>query len=304
LVRAGLRGPIPVAEHWVTLHRIGSDSAAPLDSMHTRRDGGYAFTYRRWGNADAIYIVSATYEGVAYFTAALTGARSTGPDAEIMVFDTTSEPVALHVRGRHLVVSRPGPAAARTVVEVYELSNDSSVTLVPRAARGDEAPRPTWEAALPAGARDFQGGQGDIGADAMRAAGGRAQVLAPFAPGLKQLSYSYSLPPSAFPLRVALDAPASVLEVLLEEPDARAVSPGLAETDSATASGHTFRRFLAHDVPAGTGLVVTVPAAAAAPAQARTMGLYIGIVCGVLGLALLGALAFALSRRIDPAGAG
>ena len=45
------------------------------------------------------------------------------------MFDTTSGPVPLMVQGHHLVVSAPKPDGGREIVEVYELSNDSTVTL-------------------------------------------------------------------------------------------------------------------------------------------------------------------------------
>lgn len=289
----GPSGPVPLRHYWVTLHRVGPDSAAPVDSMRTDGTGHYGFAYRRWGSPDAIYFASATYGGVAYFTQPLRGPRATGLDAEIMVFDTTSGPIPLHVRGRHVIVSAASASGLRSVIEVFELSNDSSLTLISPSASDRTVPHPSWQAAIPLDASDFQGGQGDVPPDAISAVPGHVQIYAPFAPGLKQFSYSYALPPSAFPLRLTMEAPTSVLEVLLEEPGARASGPRLREVDPAAVASRVFRRFLAQDIPAGTVLRIVVPAGATTVARDR----FIAVVCGALGLAMLAALAFAFFRQ-------
>src|ERR687886_1973844 len=100
---------------------------------------------------------------MAYFSAPLRAPRVPGTDAELTVYDTTSGPLPLHVRGRHIVVSSPRASGAREVVEVYELANDSSLTLV----SPDDA-RPTWSTVIPAAARDFEVGQGDVSRSAVR----------------------------------------------------------------------------------------------------------------------------------------
>ncbi len=287
---------VPVAHVWVTLHRVGPDTAGPLDSTRAGADGRYAFTYHRTGSNEAVYFASATYDGIAYFSQPLTQALDTGEAAEITVFDTTSHPVPLHVRGRHLIVSAPGVSQLRQVVEVFELSNDTSVTMIATAAAG-ESDRPTWTSILPNGARDFRAGQGDVPPDAMTMASGRAQVFTPFAPGLKQVTYAYGLPASAFPLRLPLGAETSVFEVLLEEPSARAEVPGLREVDPTVVSGRNFRRFLAHDVPASAVASVTVPSRIG-----NARALYIAVVLAACGLGMLGALAYASTRgvRVHP----
>src|SRR5512146_1123695 len=55
VVRPGRRDVVPVGGIWVTLHRVGSDTAGPLDSLRTGASGRYAFHYRRTGSADAVY---------------------------------------------------------------------------------------------------------------------------------------------------------------------------------------------------------------------------------------------------------
>jgi hypothetical protein len=271
----------------VTLHRVGPDSAGPLDSARTGADGRYTIAYRRFGSDQALYFAAAVYRGIAYFSAPLRSARETSGDAEITVFDTTSRVVPLTVQGRHVVVSAPHPDGSRDVVEVYELSNDTTVTVV-----GRDSLTPVWSAPIPRGASNFAGGQGDVAAAALMRQGDRAVMLAPFGPGVKQLSYSYSLKESAFPLRITLDRQAGVLEVLLEEQGAQARSASLRAQGVATTQGRTFKRFLAQGAPAGEELRIDVPTAAAGTRTSVLVGLAI-----VIALAMAAALTRALRER-------
>lgn len=288
VVRPGERSIVPVPGVWVTLHRVGSDTAGPLDSTRTGASGRYAFHYRRTGSADAVYFVSAFYHGIAYFSAPLRGARVTGDDAEITVFDTTSGPLTLHVRGRHIVIGAAQADGTRDVVEVYELSNDSSVTLV---SPDDE--RPTWTAIIPAEASNFAAGQGDISPRSLSADSGRVTTVAAFAPGLKQLSFSYRIPSGAFPLSIPVERDAVVLEVLVEEPSAEVTGAKLKRVAPATIEGRTFVRFLAQDVPANAVVRIALPKIADAGARERWLR---WVALGTAAV-MLAVLAFVLSRR-------
>jgi len=279
----------PVIGEQVTLHRVGSDTAGPIDSTRTTSDGRYAFAYRTRGARDAVYFVSATYDGIAYLSQPLIRAAVRGPEAEITVYDTTSRSIPLHVRGRHLVVSAPTAAGLRSVVEVFELSNDTSVTLV---SPGSGVDQPTWSLALPLGAQRAEVGQGDVAADAVTFRENRINVFAPVAPGLKQMSFSYQLPPASFPLNRPLPDGAIVLEVLLEEAGARISGPSFREQAPVAIEGRTFRRFIAQDVPARSTLRVAVPVVFANRRQ-----LYIAVVVTIVGAAMLGALALAFRRQ-------
>jgi hypothetical protein len=306
VLRPGGRSVVPLAGEWVTLHRVGSDTAGPMDSVRTDAAGRFAFRYRPRGASDAVYFVSASYDGIAYLSPPLTKPLVSGPDAEITVFDTTSGPVPLRVRGRHLIVAAPGPGGVRSVVEVFELSNDTSVTLIsPGDARdrsagagaGGHADRPTWTTPVPVDAQQVRVGQGDIPADAVTVTRGRVDVFAPFAPGLKQLSFSYGLPSTAFPLMQRLRDGASVLEVLVEERGARVSAPRLREIDPVAVEGRTLRRFLAQDVSADAVLRVAVPVVAGS-----RRGLYFAIVLTAIGAAMLATLARAFQTRARPTG--
>ncbi|GLC26542.1 hypothetical protein [Roseisolibacter agri] len=256
LVRDTTERPVPGA--WVTLHRVGSDGAGPLDSTRTQGDGGFTFRYRPTGAPDALYFASTSYGGIAYFTSPLRDAESRGEAAEISVFDTTSRAIPITVRGRHLIVSAPVADGSRNVIEVFELTNDTSFTAVPPT----DGARGTWSVALPRGAADFAVRRGEVPDDGMSAVGGRAVLLTPFGPGIKQVAFTYRLPSDAFPLRLALERPVTVLEVLLEDPRGSATGAGIVPVDPVALEGRTFRRFLAQDVKEGATVDVAMPVTA------------------------------------------
>lgn len=278
----------PVPGEWVILHRVGANAAGPLDSMRTRANGTYTFRYRPSSDTTAIYFVSTVRGGVAYFTAPSREAIVRGGSADLMVFDTTSAPLPITVRGRHLIVTAPDSTSrrVRTVVEVYELSNDSSTTRVP----GSDG-RFTFEAALPSGVTEVTGGEGDVSPESMRVEQGRLRVYAPFAPGLKQLSFLYQLPIEAA-LAYPIDEPTSVLEVLIEDARGTAVGAGLLEVSPVQVEGRPFKRFLAQDVAAPAMVDISAPGSGT---DART--LRVMLVVTALGAAMLLALGALFLRR-------
>ena len=255
VVRPGTHRMLPVPSVMVTLHRVGSDKAAPLDSTRTDSEGRYKFNFTRFGDQSAVYFVSASYGGIAYITPPLAHNMVQGDEAEIAVFDTTSKRVPISSRGHHIIVSVVDANGMRNVTEVYELANDSSVTRVAGIGAGGE----TWAAVIPVQARDPQVAQGDIPAEGVRFTGGKALVLAPIAPGLKQLAFNYSIPASAFPLSIPIINDTQILEVLIEGESGKVTGAKLEEKDPVALERRTFRRFLAADVPAKSVSVIDVP---------------------------------------------
>lgn len=283
----GEKRQVAVPGVFVTLHRVGPDSSGAIDSTRTDASGRYELTYARSTDDQSIYFTAVVYRGIAYFSAPLKSKRATGDAAAITVFDTTSKPHPFQVQGHHLVIAAPRPDGMRDVVEVWELSNDTTVTVV-----GRDSLAPVWTAVLPKGAQKLTAGQGDVGADAIVERGGRVALIAPFGPGVKQISYTFSLPASAFPLDVPLETPTSVLEVLVEEPLATVKGALLRATAAATTQGRTFKRFQGQDVPKGERIHVAMPATTASYRQAVLAGL-----ASVIALLMAGALWTALSRR-------
>lgn len=252
--RAGEDGrPLPVPGQWVVLHRVGSDRSAPLDSIRTDRGGRYRIRYTRSGDPEALYFVSARYEGIAYFSAPLRVATVRGGDADIMVFRTTSDTSLLRLQGRHLVVSAPR-GIRREVAEIFEIDNPGYRTVIAR-----DSATPAWSTTLPARAESASVAPGDLSLGAVGFSGGRARVFAPISPGVRQIALTYLLPADAFPLSIPVGRSVSVLEVLLEEPRAIVEGAGLAEVAPAAIDGRMFRRFLSQDVPAQAVMRVTAP---------------------------------------------
>jgi len=281
----------PVNGTCVVLHRVGPDRAGPLDSTRSDARGRYSFKYARTGSEDAIYFVSAMHDGIAYFTPPLAEGKVSGDDAEITVFDTTSGHVPMSLRGHHVVVSAVDANARRSVMEVYDLSNDSSVTLV---ATGDEPENATWRAHLIPDATNFRVSQGDISAAAVSFTKGTVNVFAPIAPGIKQLSFSYSLPANAFPLKLPLEKETGIYEILIEEKAGNVTGPHLKEVDAVTVDERNFRRFLASDMPENSVAVIDLPP----PPPTRSIDpRFLVAITLVLGGSMVVALAQALRRR-------
>jgi hypothetical protein len=167
---------------------------------------------------------------------------------------------------------------------VFELTNDSTVTLVPPvgSARG------VWTSALPAGATAFAVREsGDVPADGLAAVGGAATLLVPVAPGFKQVAFSYQLPPGAPPLRVRLERPTDVLEVLLEESGAAASGAGLAPVAPVALEGKTFRRYLARGAAAGATVDVVTAAGGGRAGSRLAVPALLVVVGGGMAVALV-----------------
>lgn len=289
VVRPGPTQMLPVARLWVTLHRVGSDHAAPLDSVRADNAGRFAFTYRRTGDQSAIYFASASYGGIAYFTPPFTSPLVKGENAEIAVYDTTSAKVPINVRGHHIVVSSVDANSERSITEVYELSNDGSVTGIANESRESAA---VWNAGVPPGAKDLHVTQGDIPAAAVEFSRNHVFVFAPIAPGLAQLAFTYSLPASAFPVSIPMERPTQILEVLIEEERGSVRGARLTERDPVVVERRNFRRFLGDDVPVNAVAVIDLPAAARQSVDRR----YLAVLTVVIGGAMIAALARALRR--------
>jgi hypothetical protein len=237
-----------VSAQVVVLHRISADSSGAIDSVRTGASGAYRFRYTLDGPR-SMYIVSARYSGVAYFTTPLRDRTVTSPEADVSVYDTTSAAFPLTIRARHVVIAPAEAAGVRRVVDVYEVSNDSSRTLVTGASG------PTWHVTLPPAARDPGSSGGDLPPEAFRFVNGRAELLVPFPPGARQVVLTYAIPvESSVPLMAA--EPTASLEVLLEGSGATVSGAGLAAEAPVTMEGRTFQRFRASAVPAGASFAV------------------------------------------------
>jgi hypothetical protein len=118
-------------------------------------------------------------------------------------------------------------------------------------------------------------------------------VFAPIAPGIKQLSFSYSLPANAFPLKLPLEKETGVYEILIEEKAGSVTGPHLKEVDPVTVEERNFRRFLASDMPENSVAVIDLPA----PPRERSIDpRFLVALTVVIGGSMIVALARALRR--------
>lgn len=265
----------PVAHQWVVLHRVGHDRAGPVDSVRSDARGRYAFRYTVHADS-AVYFASATYGGVAYFTAPFAGAVVTGEDAELTVFDTTSAGPPLRTRSRSVIARTPSADGSRVVSDVFLIDNTGFRTRVGR----DGAP--VWSAMAPDGAAELRVDEATVAATAVRLRAGRVEFTAPIAPGIRQLRVSYRLPASPARATFVVSDSLDELEVVLE--DSAAIVGGaklVRVTPIATGSG-TLQRLVAQAVPRNATFTIETR---------RTGAAQRGIMLGVV-IALAGAVMF------------
>jgi hypothetical protein len=146
---------------------------------------------------------------------------------------------------------------------------------------------------LPPGAFGFAAGDGDLSAGAVERRGDSVVVIAPIAPGERQLAIEYLLPPGLSELGIPFIDAAQLVNVLLEEPHASVGAPSLEPADSgAVIQGREFRRWSGAMRPGAT-LRITFPSRDAPGAAA--LAVMVGTVA--LGLAVSAAIAWRRPRR-------
>jgi len=284
VVRQALDGTRPVAREQVTLHRVNAKEAGAVDSMTTDAAGKFSFRVAS-PDSQSMYLASARYAGIAYFSSPMQAGAPANAPAEIVVYDTTSAEVRLQLQGRHVVVSSPDANGVRAVIDVLEISNDTVVTRVAGAAN-----RPTFSLLLPDQALEVTASQGDLSEGAVEFRGGRADIFLPLSPGLRQVVLTYKLPAKAYPVAIPLERVVSVLEVLLEEKGATAEGAGLVNKGGVSVDGKAFERYLAQNSAANA--VVTLRA----PGGIRGTSLPAWVVPVALGVVTLGIIVL-LTRR-------
>ncbi len=282
ILRVTDAGERPVRGQWVILHGVGAGGGRAIDSVRTGDAGTFRIRYERSADSTTQYFVSTVHHGIAYVSGVLPPDASPD-DATLTVFDTTSAPVRLTVRGRHILVFAPADGPRRRIAEIFDLSNDTSVTRV-----GTNEETPVWTGTIPTGFEEFSSGPELTSNESIRVVNGRVASFSPIAPGLKRLAFTYSLAPAAFPASFLIEAPTGLLEVLLEDPQAQVTGGGLAEVSPTAIEGRTFRRFQAQDVGAPSVVTVTVPALPR-PRRTPTLALIV-VVASVMVIALLVAL--------------
>jgi hypothetical protein len=168
--------------------------------------------------------------------------------------------------------------------------NDSTLTVM-----GSEA-NPVWRAPIPSGVTDLTiNPSGDVSPSMTKLDGNWLKVFAPVSPGIRQLSFTYTLGPDAFPLAMPVVDSTSVFELLVQEQGAFIEGGGFTEVAGVMQEGIPFRRFLAQNVPVNATMRFTMPKAVS---RLGRKGVTI-IVWAVLATMVL-ALSFVFWRRRAP----
>jgi hypothetical protein len=268
--------PLPTAR--VLLHRVGADTQGPIDSMAA--DGAGRFRFRFRADSGALYLLSTRYGGIEYFSPPV-HTNPVRPDTTIVLaaYDTSSTaPIA--VEARHIVVPRPGPDGSRPVLDLIVLRNDGV-----RARIAPDSTHPSWWLRLPRGSGEMQMGESDMSSDAVVRRGDTVQVLAPLAPGQKQLSITYAVAPAGGRIVFPVGPTDTPVNLLVEERTARVSGGALALVDTQVIEGRTFRRYSGH-VPAGGAITLLVQSTGWA-ASWRVLAALVGAVALVMAMAAL-----------------
>ncbi|HYC31562.1 MAG TPA: hypothetical protein VEB59_04690 [Gemmatimonadales bacterium] len=275
VLRPGVADTMAVPGVRVVLHRVRSDAQGPLDSTVSGPSGGFRFRFLT--DSGAVYLLSARYHGIEYFSPPVPAAATTDTALRLFVYDTSSTaPVA--IGARHVIVPRAGEDGGREVLELIVLRNESHLARVAPDSLGS-----SWSMPLPPGSEGLEAGESDVSSDAIGRRGDSLLVAAPIAPGEKQLTVSYHLPAGMRAVAVPAGAAGGSMNVLIEDRGASVAGPGLARADSQVVLGRTFSRW-AGEVPAGALVRVTLPGLHTQP-----WWLLPGLVAAVaIGLAIAG----------------
>jgi hypothetical protein len=246
-----------------------------VDSVVTGPDGRFRFALTR--DTTTLHLLSARHHGIEYFSTPLDHRRSSGNQAVRLVVHDTSSRAPVGLSARHVVIPRAGEDGTREILDLVLLANAGTETRVAPDSLGA-----SWTGPLPPRSEGLELGESDVSPDAVIRRGDSAIVSAPIAPGEKQLAFQYHLPAGRQEIEVPVGSEPVGMNVLLEEPGARATAPGLALADSQLIEGRSFQRW-SGDLPANAIVRVTLPGAGpdAAPILAALVA--------VLALALLAA---------------
>lgn len=265
----------------ITLHRVGRTVQGAIDSATAGSDG--RFRFRLTGDTTAVYLVSAQYAGIEYFSEPVRPPGAMG--VRIIVSDTSSmAPVRL--AARHVIIRPPDASGTRAVLDLLSIRNDGPDTRI-----GRDSLSPSWQVLLPAGATQVEVQEGDVSPTAINVRGDTLLVLAPLAPGSKSVMVSYLLP-------VGLDrptwiAPVDSFDLLVEEARATVRGAGLASVAPVELMGSSLRRWTAAPP---TGGVAEVRFAGGAATFSRIL---YGLV-GVVAILLLAGAAWTFRRTRAP----
>ncbi len=272
---------VPVPGVTITLHRVSRTVQGAIDSVVSGPDG--RFRFRSTGDTAAIYLVSARYAGIEYFSEPV---RAPGAGGVTLVVSDTSSNAPVRLSARHVIVRPPDESGTRAVLDLLSIRNDGPDTRI-----GRDSLAASWQVVLPAGAVQPEVPEGDVSPTAIRFRGDTMFVLAPIAPGRKNVMVSYRLPvDKQSPKWIA---PVDSFDLLVEEPGATVHGAGLASAAPVELMGTTLRRWT---VAPPTGDAGEVRFRGSSTPFGRALYWLVGLA----GLLLLGGAVVAFRRTPQP----
>ena len=226
---------LPVAQAPVVLHRIGRDVQGPIDSVRTDSHGGFRFRFPL--DTGAIFLLSARFAGIEYFSTPVHTDPALPDTALTLIVSDTSASAPVVTASRHVVVSRPGTDGGRPALEIVVLENRGDLTRV-----APDSLSTTWSEATPHQAIGMQSGNGDFSPEALRFERDSALLSAPISPGEKRVIFSYLLPASATRVTLPVSDSIEAMNLLVEESSAKVTGP-LTPADTERIEGRLFRRW-------------------------------------------------------------
>jgi hypothetical protein len=278
---------VPLANAWVVLHRVTREGGGPVDSVRSDAKGRYRISLRN-PDSTSVYVVSAWYDSLAYFSLPLnvTG-RPAAHVEDIVTFPTSTQGPPIRLARRLATIAAATEQGTREVLEILELENTGHTTRVTK-----DTLVPTWAGRVPERAGQFRGGQGDISPEAIQFRHDSVFVLGPIPPGpVKQLSYGYSLAAGTRTLVIPIDQPTVELNLLVEDTAATVRAPKLESLGTQELEQRRFAAYRAGPLAPGDKVEILLPAAGFSAQR------LLPYVIAVLAAGMVVALVWALRRR-------
>jgi hypothetical protein len=242
-------GTEPLPEVMVVLHRVSPDFQGEIDSVQAGADGSFVLQLPYVPDHEArseVFFASVSFRDILYFGAAITDPVGLDSLYVIQAYDTMSVPLEgadLPIGVRNVFLE--AEEAGWRVTDMFQVLNEGDRTLFsPTEGR-------VWSYPLPTDATEFELGQGDLPADAVRFSEGRLELYAPVPPGSRFLLVRYLV--TGGELELPMPGRTDLVEVFLREPGPSAEFPPLVPDGPVELEpGNVFKRF------AGEGLQDTV----------------------------------------------
>jgi hypothetical protein len=229
------------------------------------------------------YLVGADYEGIRFaggsvsFDAAAPDADSQTREVFFHIYDRTSDPSGLELRGVRWTLSRE--TGAYRVQQVAIVDNSSMKVVV-----ADEGAPPFFKLGLVANRGDLETPFGALPAGVVVDEDGVA-LRGPVHPGERPYEFAYDLEDPGDLLAIELDLPSAAewVEVMVQDFGAEIDAGPLHPARPARSADEIYQRFVGFDLPAGTRIPLRVaPLPPVQPLPVPLRVLLVGLIAGAL----------------------